>query len=124
VDEKTLPQEIRFDELGGVSYTKGCYTGQETVSRLHFRGHANRMLRGLLLDATPADPVPATVQYQDRDVGALTSLAWLAQGPHAGRWLGLAVLRREVTPGAMVRVAAVDARVVDLPFQTTYVVPA
>src|SRR5206468_1219163 len=41
VDEKTIPQEVRFDEIGGVSYTKGCYTGQETVSRLHFRGHAN-----------------------------------------------------------------------------------
>src|SRR6266480_7449880 len=40
VDEKTIPQEVRFDEIGGVSYTKGCYTGQETVSRLHFRGHA------------------------------------------------------------------------------------
>src|SRR6266702_809001 len=47
VDEKTIPQEVRFDEIGGVSYTKGCYTGQETVSRLHFRGHANRNLRGL-----------------------------------------------------------------------------
>jgi folate-binding protein YgfZ len=124
VDEKTLPQEIRFDEVGGVSYTKGCYTGQETVSRLHFRGHANRVLRGLLFDATP-EAVPSTaVQYQDRDVGALTSLAWLPQGPSGGRWIGLAVLRREVTPGAMVRAADVDARVVDLPFQTTYVVPA
>src|SRR5207249_241368 len=44
VDDKTIPQEVRYDELGGVSYTKGCYTGQETVSRLHFRGHTNRYL--------------------------------------------------------------------------------
>src|SRR5207253_1404740 len=42
VDEKTIPQEVRFDEIGGVSYTKGCYTGQETVARLHFRGRAGR----------------------------------------------------------------------------------
>src|SRR5256886_1485896 len=56
VDDKTIPQEVRYDELGGVSYTKGCYTGQETVSRLHFRGHTNRYLRGLLFDAEP----PAT----------------------------------------------------------------
>jgi hypothetical protein len=77
-----------------------------------------------LFDATP-EAVPSTaVQYQDRDVGALTSLAWLPQGPGGGRWIGLALLRREVTPGAMVRAAAVDARVVDLPFETTYVVPA
>ena len=53
VDEKTIPQEVRFDEIGGVSYTKGCYTGQETVSRLHFRGHANRQLRGLLFESDP-----------------------------------------------------------------------
>ena len=128
LDDKTLPQEIRFDDIAGVSYTKGCYTGQETVSRLHFRGHANRTLRGLLFDGAPDAGPSTTVQYQDRDVGALTSLAWLPQGGgpglEAGRWIGLAVLRREVTPGAMVRTQNVDARVVDLPIQTTYVVPA
>jgi tRNA-modifying protein YgfZ len=129
LDDKTLPQEIRFDEVAGVSYTKGCYTGQETVSRLHFRGHANRTLRGLLFDSPPSpepggSPPPATVQYQDRDVGAITSLAWLPQGPRGGRWIGLAVVRREVTPGAMVRAQGVDARVVDLPIQTQFVVPA
>ena len=47
IDERTLPQEVRYDQIGGVSYTKGCYTGQETVARLHFRGHTNRELRGL-----------------------------------------------------------------------------
>src|SRR6266699_3801774 len=39
VDDRTIPQEARLDQIGGVSYTKGCYTGQETVARLHFRGH-------------------------------------------------------------------------------------
>src|SRR5207245_10128528 len=38
MDEKTIPQEVRFDEIGGVSYTKGCYTGQEQVGRLQCRG--------------------------------------------------------------------------------------
>ncbi len=123
VDDKTLPQEIRFDEVAGVSYTKGCYTGQETVSRLHFRGHANRTLRGLLFDGSP-DSGPATpVHYQDRDVGTLTSLVWFPQA-RTGRWIGLAMLRRDVTPGAMVRSQGVDARVVDLPFQPQFVVPA
>ena len=123
LDEKTLPQEIRFDEVAGVSYTKGCYTGQETVSRLHFRGHANRTLRGLLFDEPPGSGPATAVEYQDRDVGALTTLAWLPLAP-SGRWIGLAVLRREVTPGAMVRSQGVDARVVDLPFHTQSVVPA
>src|SRR5258708_9948328 len=53
IDQKTLPQEVRYDDINGVSYTKGCYTGQETVSRLHFRGHTNRHLGGLLWQAAP-----------------------------------------------------------------------
>jgi folate-binding Fe-S cluster repair protein YgfZ len=116
---------VRFDEIGGVSYTKGCYTGQETVSRLHFRGHPNRVLRGLLCDAEPG--APETVTFQDREIGRVTSLAWWhpkAAGGTVGRWLALGVLRREVTPGSMVRAGGVDARVVDLPFELAYVVPA
>ena len=47
MDDATIPQEANFDELGGISYTKGCYTGQEVVARVHFRGHVNRTIRGL-----------------------------------------------------------------------------
>ena len=47
IDDTTIPQEANFDELGAISYTKGCYTGQEVVARVHFRGHVNRHLRGL-----------------------------------------------------------------------------
>ena len=129
VDDKTIPQEVRYDELGGVSYTKGCYTGQETVSRLHFRGHTNRYLRGLLFDAeppaTPADGW-SSVTHLDRDVGRVTSLAWVPESGVAGggRWIGLALIRREVGSGVMVRAAGRDARVVDLPFATPFVGPA
>jgi folate-binding protein YgfZ len=129
VDEKTIPQEVRYDEIGGVSYTKGCYTGQETVARLHFRGHTNRQLRGLLFDpelpTAPADGW-STVTHQDRDVGRVTSLAWVPESGVAGggRWIGLAVIRRDVGPGAVVRAAGRDARVVDLPFSTPFVAPA
>src|SRR5438552_504919 len=129
VDDKTIPQEVRYDELGGVSYTKGCYTGQETVSRLHFRGHTNRYLRGLLFDAeppaTPADR-RSSVTHLDRDVGRVTSLAWVPESGVAGggRWIGLALIRREVGSGVMVRAAGRDARVVDLPFVTPFVGPA
>lgn len=131
VDEKTIPQEVRFDEIGGVSYTKGCYTGQETVSRLHFRGHANRHLRGLLFEADPP-AAPATgwsaVTHEDRDVGRVTSIAWLPDGGGSvlggGRWIGLAIVRREVPVGATVRAAGREARVVDLPFDAPRVAPA
>src|SRR6266699_3237274 len=125
VDEKTIPQEVRFDEVGGVSYTKGCYTGQETVSRLHFRGHVNRYLRGLLFDAAPEDGA-AEVLYMDREVGRVTSVMWAPEPgiTGGGRWIGLALLRREVAAGAVVRAARGDARVVDLPFAVPFTAPA
>jgi folate-binding protein YgfZ len=129
VDEKTIPQEVRFDEIGGVSYTKGCYTGQETVSRLHFRGHANRNLRGLLFETDPpAAPASgwSTVTYEERDVGRVSSIAWLPDGGGSvlGRWIGLGVVRREVPVGATVRAAGREARVVGLPFDAPTVSPA
>ncbi|HEV2670397.1 MAG TPA: hypothetical protein VGU74_04850, partial [Gemmatimonadales bacterium] len=129
VDEKTIPQEVRFDEIGGVSYTKGCYTGQETVSRLHFRGHANRQLRGLLFETDhPAAPASgwSAVTHEQQDVGRVTSIAWLPDGGGSllGSWIGLAVVRREVPIGAMVRAAGREARIVALPFALPGVRPA
>jgi len=124
VDEKTIPQEVGYDEIGGVSYTKGCYTGQETVSRLHFRGHANRNLRGLLFETdSPAPPAEgwSAVTEDERDVGRVTSIAWVAG---ADRWIGLAVIRREVPVGAVVRAAGREARVATLPFDIPAVGPA
>jgi folate-binding protein YgfZ len=120
VDEHTLPQEVRLDAIGGVSYTKGCYTGQETVSRLHFRGHTNRELLGLEFDAEPGPTDPMPVLGEDREVGRVSSVAWLPDGgtlaSPSGRWIGLAMLRREAGPGTRVRAGGVGARVVALPF--------
>lgn len=122
IDERTLPQEVRFDDIGGVSYTKGCYTGQETVSRLHFRGHANRGLVGLEFDAEPPVGVAVTVplRQDDREMGRVTSVAWLPEGAPTtaagGHWIGLGVLRREIEIGARVHAGDVAARVVALPF--------
>jgi folate-binding protein YgfZ len=126
VDEKTIPQEVRFDEIGGVSYTKGCYTGQETVSRLHFRGHANRHLRGLLFESDPPASGWSAITHDEHDVGRVTSIAWLPDGGGSvlGRWIGLGVVRREVPVGAMVRAAGREARVVGLPFDAPHVSPA
>jgi folate-binding protein YgfZ len=109
IDEKTLPQEVRFDEIGGVSYSKGCYVGQETVARLHFRGHANRVLRGLAWEGgeAPGDDL----SREGKVVGRLRSLLVLP-----GRCLGLAPLRREVAAGETVAAGGVEARVVELPF--------
>lgn len=105
IDGKTLPQEVRADELGAISYTKGCYLGQETVARLHFRGHPNRRLALLVLDGEPEQP-PRDAGLDGKTVGRLTSAAW---SDELDAWAGQAVLRREVEEGATVEVGGTVA---------------
>ena len=112
IDDRTLPQEVRFDELGGLSYTKGCYVGQETVARLHFRGHANRVLRGLVWEDTP-NPEEPVILHDDKPRGRLTSIAWL----HGlDRWIGLGIIRREIAIDQAVMAGGFPATVTALPF--------
>jgi folate-binding Fe-S cluster repair protein YgfZ len=84
-----------------VSYTKGCYLGQETVARVHFRGHANRHLAGIGLDGAPG-ALPADISDGARPLGRLTSACWWEAG---GAYAGLAVVRREAAPGATVQIS-------------------
>jgi folate-binding protein YgfZ len=109
ITEKTLPQEVRYDAVGGVSYTKGCYVGQETVARVHFRGHPNRELRGLSWSGAVPANLGATTG--GKDVGQVRSVLQLEE-----RGFGLALLRREVADGEEVRLGATLARVEALPF--------
>jgi tRNA-modifying protein YgfZ len=107
----TIPQEAGIDGRA-VSFTKGCYIGQETVARLHYKGKPNRHLRGLRLQGPVAEDDP--IALDDREVGRIgTAVISPAHGP-----IALAVIRREAEPGAMVEVGAggVGARVVELPF--------
>lgn len=112
IDSKTLPQEVRYDEIDGVSYTKGCYTGQETVARVHFRGHPNRILAGLSWSAAP-DFATSTVLQDGREIGWVTSAAWLDP---AEQHIGLAKVRREVDRRKPVTACGAAARLADLPF--------
>lgn len=109
IGDRTLPQEVRFDEIDGVSYTKGCYVGQETVARVHFRGHPNRLLRGVTWEGEAPDAW--TVRAGEREIGAITSAVQLE-----GAGLGLALIRREVEPGTVVTVGDAPGAVVALPF--------
>ncbi|CAB4918598.1 unannotated protein [freshwater metagenome] len=104
-----IPQEAGLNERA-VSFTKGCYVGQETVARLHYKGRPNRHLRGLRLSGTAAAGTP--VVLEDREVGTLTSVT---DSPVFGP-IGLALLRREAEPGMTVAVGDATATVVDLPF--------
>jgi tRNA-modifying protein YgfZ len=111
LDDTVIPQEAGLNERA-VSFTKGCYVGQETVARLYYKGKPNRHLRGLRLSA------PGTTGDQlrlgDRPVGHLGSaLVSPRLGPVA-----LALVRREAEPGTIVDVGenGTSAEVVELPF--------
>jgi tRNA-modifying protein YgfZ len=110
LDQTVIPQEAGLNERA-VSFTKGCYVGQETVARLHYRGKPNRHLRGLRL-SEPAE-VGEELRLGERTVGQLGSSAI---SPRLGP-IALALVRREAEPGAVVSVGGhASAEVVALPF--------
>jgi tRNA-modifying protein YgfZ len=105
----TIPQEAGINERA-VSFTKGCYVGQETVARLHYRGKPNRHLRGLRL-SEPAER-GTDIVLGEKVVGRLGSTC---VSPRLGP-IALALVRREAEPGASVEVGGATAEVVELPF--------
>jgi aminomethyltransferase len=90
IDDRILPAEAGLDERA-ISFTKGCYPGQEPVARQHYRGKVNRRLRVLELDGAPDPETP--VVFNGKEVGRVTS---------AVPGLALAYVRVEVPDGAVV----------------------
>jgi folate-binding protein YgfZ len=118
MDDSMLAQEMDMDRLDAISFTKGCYTGQETVARVHYRGHVNRLLRGLRFEGSTLPGLGSTlVDEAGKDVGTVKSGV---TSPRLGT-IALALVRREVEPGttvgANVSGEQVSAKVVALPFQ-------
>jgi folate-binding protein YgfZ len=111
LDDTVIPQEAGLNERA-VSFTKGCYVGQETVARLHYRGRPNRHLRGLRLSGPTASG--QELRLGERPVGRLGSVVL---SPVLGP-IALALVRREVEAGAIVSVGedGVTAEVSALPF--------
>jgi tRNA-modifying protein YgfZ len=111
LDDSVIPQEAGLNERA-VSFEKGCYVGQETVARLHYRGKPNRHLRGLRLSA-PAE-TGAPLRLGEREVGRLGSVV---ESPRFGP-IALAIVRREAEPGSTLTVGenGLTAEVVELPF--------
>lgn len=99
MDGETIPQEANLDVLGAISFTKGCYTGQEVVARIHFRGHVNRHLRWL----SAPEPLPRGAAVLDADGKAVGEVRSSVVSPTRGP-LAMAMVRREVEPGAEVTV--------------------
>jgi folate-binding protein YgfZ len=110
MDAETIPQEAGINERA-VDFEKGCYVGQETVARLHYKGKPNRHLRGLRL----SEPVErrTDIVLGEKVVGRVGSTC---VSPRLGP-IALALVRREAAPGDVVRVGDAEARVVDLPFE-------
>jgi folate-binding protein YgfZ len=113
IRERDLPQET--EQQRALNFSKGCYVGQEIVERIRSRGNVHRKFTGFRVEGPP--PVLGTkIQFQDKDVGEITSAAVI---PAAGgdQTVALGYIRREASSaGKEVRVGDSSARVVDLPF--------
>jgi folate-binding protein YgfZ len=119
-DQDNLAQELGQDERA-ISFDKGCYTGQEVVARIHFRGHVNRILRGFCLPRPVAAGQP--LYEGERERGVITSPAVSSRfGP-----IALGYARFEIPPGAWLSLESggqTDVEVVALPFEGPSAPPA
>ena len=121
MDIETIPQEAVLDDLGAISFSKGCYTGQEVVARIHFRGHVNRQLR-LLTSAAPLAVGARVIDAAGSDVGDVrTSVVSATRGA-----LAIAMVRREVPLGSevSVRSGSTETPAMLAPLVTTGVAPS
>ncbi len=110
LDDSVIPQEA-FLELDAVSFTKGCFIGQELVCRIDSRGHVNRFLRHLVPeDDTLTLPVGAPISVQGKVVGSITSSA---------PGIAMGFVRREIDPPADAIVGDVTVRVDEIPPPTS-----
>jgi folate-binding protein YgfZ len=113
IRERELPQET--GQAHALSFTKGCYLGQEIVERIRSRGNVHRKLTGFMVDG-PAPPPGTKLQANGKEVGELTSVASVPTAD-GRRVLALGYIRREAgTPGAVVQAGEAQARVEPLPF--------
>ncbi len=112
MDETHFPQEMRLEDAINVS--KGCYLGQETLARLHFRGHVNRSLYGVRIPGE-APAVGAEMRIDGEAAGILSSVAG---PPGTGDSLGLVLLRiGRQDDGRRVEVEGREAFLEALPFR-------
>jgi folate-binding protein YgfZ len=122
IDEKTIPQEAGLVD-DAVDLDKGCYLGQELVSRIASRGHVNRMLRGVVFTTNVLVPPGSEVIHEGRTVGAVTSVG---ESLELRAPVGLALVRREVAPETAVTITwsggEAPAIVRELPLDGTVVV--
>jgi len=106
MDGKTFPQEAGIDKIA-VHYDKGCYTGQEAMAKIHFRGKVNRKLVRLESDS-PLER-GADVTLDGNRIGVVTSTA----GGPDGAFYGLALVKHDVPTESRVVVGSIEAKAAD-----------
>lgn len=112
ITDDNLPQEVGRDAQA-ISFTKGCYLGQETIARIDALGHVNRLLVGLRFSGSSIPAAGTAVLASDKEVGRVASSAW---SPLLNAPLALGYVRRaHAVPGAKLASAAGDVEVVRLP---------
>ena len=119
MDEETIPLEAGI-EGRAISFSKGCYVGQEVIIRVLHRGHGRvaRKLVGLRIEGAVAPPAGTAIRAGDREVGRVTSSAI---SPALEQPIALAYLHRDfLTPGTAVSVDGAAAVVTELPFVKTH----
>jgi folate-binding protein YgfZ len=108
IDDRVLPAEAGLVERA-VSFTKGCFPGQEPIARLHYRGHANRGLRVLTWEDPELPAYDDPVVHQGKEVGRVTSAA-----RDGDSIVALAYVRTEVPEDAELEIGTAKARPLDL----------
>ena len=117
MDETNVVTEAALDDA--VSYTKGCYVGQEIIARIKYRGHVAKRLSGVMFEQAVKVDVGASIKSEDgKEVGRVTSVTY---SPHLGRTIALAYLKYDyLTPDTSVKIisgeAELTAQVTELPF--------
>ena len=117
MDETNVVTEAALDDA--VSYTKGCYIGQEIIARIKYRGHVAKKLSGLMFNQAEKVELGASVQSTDgKEIGRITSVTY---SPHLGRTIALGYLKYDyLASGTSVTILAGDeellAQVTELPF--------
>lgn len=117
MDETNVVTEAALDDA--VSYTKGCYVGQEIIARIKYRGHVAKKLAGIkFTEAVKVETGAAIRSMDNKEIGRVTSTTY---SPHLGRTVALGYLKYDyLAPETQVRVTAergdVEARIAELPF--------
>ena len=117
MDETNVVTETALDDA--VSYTKGCYVGQEIIARIKYRGHVAKKLAGIkFMEGAKVEVGSAIKSMDDKEIGRVTSTSY---SPHLGRRIGLGYVKYDyLVAETPVKVAAelgdVEGRIAELPF--------